>query len=115
MDTRKDKSENVKSSFRMFDGVENLVRENIRQLIPYSSARDDFKGDALVFLDANENSYGSPVSVNFSSADGSFNRYPDPLQWQLKLAVSKIKGVPAENIFIGNGSDEVIDLTYRIF
>ena len=60
------------------------------------------------FLDANENSYGSPLDVNY-------NRYPDPLQWQLKEELSKIKGIPPQNIFIGNGSDEVIDLAYRIF
>ena len=100
--------------------LEKLVRDNIRRLTPYSSARHEFKGEASVFLDANENSYGSPVSL--SSPEGerlgvrvSFNRYPDPLQWQLKFALTKIKGVPAENIFIGNGSDEVIDLAYRIF
>lgn len=88
--------------------LENLVRDNIRKLIPYSSARHEFKGEASVFLDANENSFGSPLPE-------PFNRYPDPLQWQLKLELSKIKDVPAENIFIGNGSDEVIDLAYRIF
>jgi histidinol-phosphate aminotransferase len=88
--------------------LENLVRQNIKNLKPYSSARSEFKGDASVFLDANENSFGSPLPQNF-------NRYPDPLQWQLKFALAKIKGVPAENIFIGNGSDEVIDLAFRIF
>ncbi|MEI8059758.1 MAG: histidinol-phosphate transaminase, partial [Ferruginibacter sp.] len=71
-------------------------------------ARHEFTGKASVFLDANENAFGSPL-------DQSFNRYPDPLQWQLKFQLTKIKGVPAENIFIGNGSDEVIDLAYRIF
>lgn len=85
-----------------------LVRENIKNLTPYSSARHEFTGKATVLLDANENAYGSPLEDNF-------NRYPDPLQWQLKFAIAKIKGVPAENIFIGNGSDEVIDLAYRIF
>ena len=84
-----------------------LVRENIKSLQPYSSARHEFDGKASVFLDANENSFGSPA--------GEFNRYPDPLQWQLKFQLARIKGVPAENIFIGNGSDEVIDLAYRIF
>ena len=88
--------------------LEKLVRENIRKLTPYSSARHEFKGEASVFLDANENSFGSPLPEEF-------NRYPDPLQWHLKSELSKIKGVPAENIFIGNGSDEVIDLAYRIF
>ncbi|MEO6454186.1 MAG: histidinol-phosphate transaminase [Ginsengibacter sp.] len=98
--------------------LQTLVRENIKALKPYSSARHEFKGEASVFLDANENSFGSPVSLPFPSAEGlgmGFNRYPDPLQWQLKFAIAKIKGVPAENIFIGNGSDEVIDLAYRIF
>ena len=88
--------------------LDNLVRGNIKNLQPYSSARSEFKGDAAVFLDANENSYGSPL-------DEDFNRYPDPLQWQLKIGLSKIKGIPPQNIFIGNGSDEVIDLAYRIF
>jgi len=88
--------------------LDNLVRENIKTLQPYSSARAEYAGDALVFLDANENSYGSPLDVNYS-------RYPDPLQRQLKGGLSKIKGIPSQNIFIGNGSDEVIDLAYRIF
>jgi histidinol-phosphate aminotransferase len=88
--------------------IQNLIRENIKSLKPYSSARHEFTGKASVFLDANENAYGSPVTENY-------NRYPDPLQWQLKFQLAKIKGVPAENIFIGNGSDEVIDLAYRIF
>ena len=88
--------------------LQKLVRKNIKELTPYSSARNEFKGEASVFLDANENAYGSPLNENF-------NRYPDPLQWQVKFALAKIKGVPAENIFIGNGSDEVIDLAYRIF
>jgi histidinol-phosphate aminotransferase len=88
--------------------LQKLVRENIKNLSPYSSARHEFTGKASVFLDANENAFGSPL-------DQSFNRYPDPLQWQLKFQLTKIKGVPAENIFIGNGSDEVIDLAYRIF
>jgi histidinol-phosphate aminotransferase len=88
--------------------LQKLVRENIKNLSPYSSARHEFSGKASVFLDANENAFGSPL-------DQSFNRYPDPLQWQLKFQLTKIKGVPAENIFIGNGSDEVIDLAYRIF
>jgi histidinol-phosphate aminotransferase len=88
--------------------INNLVRDNIKNLVPYSSARHEFEGNADVYLDANENSHGSPLA-------DSFNRYPDPLQWQLKFALAKVKGVPAENIFIGNGSDEVIDLAYRIF
>ena len=88
--------------------IEKLVRKNVLEMKPYSSARTEFQGEASVFLDANENSYGSPLPDNF-------NRYPDPLQWELKLELAKIKGVPADNIFIGNGSDEVIDLAFRIF
>lgn len=88
--------------------LEAFVRNNIRNLKPYSTARHEYKGAASVFLDANENSFGSPVNEQY-------NRYPDPLQWELKFSLSRIKGVPAENIFIGNGSDEVIDLAYRIF
>ena len=88
--------------------LNDLVRENIKKLKPYSSARSEFRGNAEVFLDANENSYGSPLDENF-------NRYPDPLQWKLKQEISKIKGVPPQNIFIGNGSDEVIDIAFRIF
>ena len=91
----------------MFD-LNTLLRPNIKNLQPYSSARHEFTGKASVFLDANENAFGSPL-------EESFNRYPDPLQWQLKFQLARIKGVPAENIFIGNGSDEVIDLAYRIF
>ncbi len=91
----------------MFD-LNNLIRDNIKTLKPYSSARHEFTGKASVFLDANENPYGSPLA-------DKFNRYPDPLQWQLKFQLARIKGVPAENIFVGNGSDEVIDLAYRIF
>ncbi|HMO62867.1 MAG TPA: histidinol-phosphate transaminase [Ferruginibacter sp.] len=88
--------------------LDTLVRDNIKNLKPYSSARHEFTGKASVFLDANENAYGSPLAEKF-------NRYPDPLQWQLKFQLARIKGVPAENIFIGNGSDEVIDLAFRIF
>ncbi|MBS1668493.1 MAG: histidinol-phosphate transaminase [Bacteroidetes bacterium] len=88
--------------------VENLLRENIKKLTPYSSARDEFHGEAKIFLDANENSLGSPLTV-------WYNRYPDPLQWKLKESLSKIKAVPPENIFLGNGSDECIDILYRAF
>lgn len=88
----------------MYMNLEKLLRENIRSLQPYSSARDEFKGEASVFLDANENPYNAP-----------FNRYPDPLQWEVKEQISKIKHLPAENIFLGNGSDEPIDLLYRAF
>jgi histidinol-phosphate aminotransferase len=93
-----------------------LVRGNIKNLKPYSSARHEFTGKASVFLDANENAYGSPLPSPGEEGLGvRFNRYPDPLQWQLKFQLARIKGVPAENICIGNGSDEIIDLAYRIF
>lgn len=86
--------------------LEQLVRPNIWKLAPYSSARDEYSGkQAHVFLDANENPY--------SMTDN--NRYPDPLQRELKVALSKVKGVAPEHIFLGNGSDEAIDLPYRIF
>lgn len=88
--------------------LDQLVRENIKSLKGYSSARHEFQEHADIYLDANENSFGSPLAQQF-------NRYPDPLQWELKSGLSKIKGVPSKNIFIGNGSDEVIDLAYRIF
>lgn len=88
--------------------ITDLQRENIKNLKPYSTARDEFKGQASVFLDANENSFGSPLPENY-------NRYPDPLQLDLKDAISKIKGVPIENTFLGNGSDEAIDLLFRAF
>ena len=96
--------------------LNNLIRENIKNLTPYSSARHEFTGKASVFLDANENASGSPLPSSFGEGLGvRYNRYPDPLQWQLKFQLARIKGVPAENIFVGNGSDEVIDLAYRIF
>jgi len=88
--------------------LNNLLRDNIKNLVPYSSARDEFKGEASIFLDANENSYGSPLTR-------WYNRYPDPLQWKLKEKLSGIKGVPPENIFLGNGSDECIDVLQRAF
>lgn len=91
----------------MFD-LDKLLRENIRRLVPYSSARDEFKGEAQVFLDANENSLGSPLTK-------WYNRYPDPHQWKVKEAISKIKGIPPQHIFLGNGSDECIDLLFRAF
>ena len=88
--------------------LDSLVRKNIKNMTAYSSARHEFSGNASVYLDANENAFGSPLP-------DSFNRYPDPLQMQVKEKLSKIKGVPPHNIFLGNGSDEVIDLLYRIF
>ncbi|MCD8296967.1 MAG: histidinol-phosphate transaminase [Prevotella sp.] len=85
--------------------LEELTRENIWRLEPYSSARNEYSGhQATVFLDANENPYNDP-----------YNRYPDPLQVELKKRISVVKGVRAENIFLGNGSDEAIDLVYRCF
>jgi histidinol-phosphate aminotransferase len=91
----------------MFDAL-SLARPNIRDLEPYSSAREDFCGTADVFLDANENSLGSPI-------EGQFNRYPDPLQREIKELLSKRDNVAANSIFVGNGSDEAIDLLLRVF
>ena len=88
--------------------IDNILRKNIKDLVPYSSARDEFKGEASIFLDANENSFGSPL-------DRSYNRYPDPLQFKVKKRLSEIKGVPVKNIFLGNGSDEAIDILFRAF
>jgi histidinol-phosphate aminotransferase len=88
--------------------LNSLLRENIKKLTPYSSARDEFTGEASVYLDANENSFGSPLTK-------WYNRYPDPLQIKVKEKLSVIKGVPVENIFIGNGSDECIDILLRAF
>lgn len=88
--------------------LQNILRKNIKELVPYSSARDEFKGEASVYLDANENAYGSPLNE-------SYNRYPDPLQFKVKKRLSEIKGVPPRNIFLGNGSDEAIDILFRAF
>ena len=84
--------------------IESLVRANIAALQPYSTARDEYEGELGVFLDANESPFNN-----------GYNRYPDPHQKQLKERLSEIKGVPCENIFIGNGSDEAIDLVFRVF
>ena len=85
--------------------LKELTRENVWNLAPYSCARNEFSGrNASVYLDANENPYNSP-----------FNRYPDPLQLEVKKQLAKVKQVPEESIFIGNGSDEPIDLMYRCF
>ena len=91
----------------MFD-LESIIRPNILTIKPYSSARDDYSGAEGVFLDANENPHGSV-------GGGNYNRYPDPYQRELKKKVSRIKQVPVENIFLGSGSDEPIDLLFRIF
>jgi len=82
----------------------HLARKNIQNLKPYSSARHEFKGTAKVYLDANESPFNNGM-----------NRYPDPMQWKVKEPLAKIKGVQPENIFLGNGSDEPIDLLMRIF
>ena len=84
--------------------LKDLVRPNVWNLKPYSSARDEFHGDASVFLDANENPWNVP-----------YNRYPDPLQWKLKDRLAVLKGVDRNSIFLGNGSDEAIDLVIRAF
>ena len=86
------------------DDVMRLVRKNIKSLAPYSTARDEYKGALGVFLDANENPF-----------DNGFNRYPDPRQAELKARIAPMKGVAVEQMFIGNGSDEAIDLCFRIF
>ncbi len=83
--------------------LKKLVRENVLNLTPYACARDDFKGTTGIFLDANENPYGN------------LNRYPDPYQRELKTQISKLKKINEENIFLGNGSDEIIDLCFRVF
>ncbi len=84
--------------------IASLVRPNIRALKPYSCARDEFEGEAKAYLDANENPYNGP-----------YNRYPDPRQRSLKAKIAAVKRVSAENILLGNGSDEPIDLVYRVF
>lgn len=84
--------------------INELVRENIRNMKPYSCARDEFKGNASVYLDANENPFNFP-----------FNRYPDPHQKEVKDKISEIKRINHNSIFLGNGSDEAIDLLYRAF
>jgi len=88
--------------------LSKLIRPNIKKLVPYSSARDEFSGEAKVFLDANENSLGSPLTK-------WYNRYPDPHQHAVKQKLSVVKGIGAEHIFLGNGSDECIDLLFRSF
>lgn len=84
--------------------IESLVRANIAALQPYSTARDEYEGELGVFLDANESPFNN-----------GYNRYPDPHQKELKECLSEIKGVPSKNIFLGNGSDEAIDLVFRVF
>lgn len=91
----------------MFD-AQALLRSHLRNLVPYSSARDEYSGSEGVFLDANENSLGSAI-------DSAYQRYPDPNQRELKEKIAKIKAVQGDEIFLGNGSDEPIDLLYRAF
>lgn len=91
----------------MFD-LNSLIRPHIRNIAPYSSARDEYSGTEGVFLDANENPFGSTTGE-------AFNRYPDPYQHALKVRIGEIKGARPEQIFLGNGSDEAIDLLYRAF
>ena len=89
---------------KFFIDINTLVRKRILALKPYSSARDEFKGEAEVFMDANENPYPSP-----------YNRYPDPLQRNVKEKLAALKEIRPEQIFLGNGSDEAIDLLIRAF
>jgi histidinol-phosphate aminotransferase len=84
--------------------IRALFRENIRRMAPYSTARDEYEGDLGIYLDANENPY-----------ENGYNRYPDPHQRLLKRRLAEIKGVEASRLFVGNGSDEAIDLIYRVF
>ncbi|MGH9820238.1 MAG: histidinol-phosphate transaminase [Pyrinomonadaceae bacterium] len=88
--------------------LNKLVRENIQTLAAYSTARSEFNDSAEVWLDANENGFGSPLERNY-------NRYPDPLQIAIKQKLAELNGVNPDEIFVGNGSDEAIDLAFRIF
>ncbi|WP_185878617.1 histidinol-phosphate transaminase [Blattabacterium cuenoti] len=91
--------------------LKSLIRENIINVDPYLSAREEYnQAKSSIFLDANENSFGAPLSFS-----NSYNRYPDPLQKELKRKISEVKNIPSSKIFLGNGSDEIIDLIYRIF
>jgi histidinol-phosphate aminotransferase len=94
--------------------IDNITRGFIKDLTPYSSARDEFTGVGEVFLDANENPFGATLHENITVSK-DLNRYPDPLQTSIKTKLAKIKGVKEENIFLGNGSDEAIDLLMRAF
>jgi histidinol-phosphate aminotransferase len=95
--------------------LNNILRENIKKLVPYSSARDEYKGTEGIFLDANENAFGSPIDMEIEGQALGLNRYPDTLQIAVKEKLGKIKGLPIENIFLGNGSDEAIDIIFRAF
>jgi len=98
---------NFKNITKLFD-LNKLLRENIKKVVPYSSARDEYKGTEGIFLDANENAFGSAGSP-------AYNRYPDPLQRELKEKIAALKRVKPEQVFLGNGSDEPIDLLIRAF
>ncbi|MEJ7646735.1 MAG: histidinol-phosphate transaminase [Chryseolinea sp.] len=100
----KAQNNDVMSSKNPKTEIAKLIRKNVRDMKPYSSARDEFQGEADVFMDANENPYPSP-----------YNRYPDPLQLKVKEKLSLIKGIEPARIFLGNGSDEAIDLLIRAF
>jgi histidinol-phosphate aminotransferase len=91
----------------LFD-LNKILRENIKKVKPYSSARDEYKGSEGTFLDANENSFGS-------AAGPAYNRYPDPLQTELKEKIAQLKRLLPDQVFLGNGSDEPIDLLMRAF
>ena len=88
--------------------LDKIVRQNVKNLVPYSSARKEFTGTAQIFLDANENSFGSPLPENY-------NRYPDSFQTEIKEKIAAFNDVNPSEIFVGNGSDEAIDLLFRIF
>ncbi|MFP4088795.1 MAG: histidinol-phosphate transaminase [Cyclobacteriaceae bacterium] len=94
--------------------LQKVLRPHIAAIKPYSSARDEYSGSEGVFLDANENSFGTP-GVDAPGSSMQFHRYPDPYQQQLKQRIAAIKGVAAKNLFLGNGSDEAIDLLMRAF
>jgi histidinol-phosphate aminotransferase len=122
MNASRDFSHNSPQTAPVFD-LTSLIRPNIRTLKPYASARSEFSGAAEIFLDANENPFGSPrspraaaTSAAASVASGvDYNRYPDPLQKKVKSRLAAIKSVRNDQIFLGNGSDEVIDLLMRAF
>ena len=88
--------------------INRMARKNIRELQPYSSARNEYSGSSCILLDANENSFGSVI-------EGKYHRYPDPIQKQLKEQIALLKNISADRIFLGNGSDEAIDLLIRVF
>lgn len=91
--------------------LSSLLRPNLKNLTPYATARSEFSGDASLFLDANENAFGSPVNLEGIK---NLNRYPDPFQIKLRSAFSKLRKIPRDQIFLGVGSDEVIDLLLRM-